>query len=410
MCSSDLSSQEPIVRSYQLDRGVLETDLRGMIEDDGAVLVEGAIVRDVELGTGGDEHTVHYDLDGQRTSVRCRWFIDATGRNAVLRRKLGLTRRTKHTASAGWFRIDGRFDINELVPASERAWHDAPFAGERWRSTNHFMDAGYWVWVIPLGSNKTSIGVVIHGDTHAFDEVRTLERARAFIRKHEPVLAEALERHEALDFLCLKDYSHNVGRAWSADRWGMVGEAGAFVDPFYSPGSDFIAFANSFSSELIRVDYAGGDLDTRVRELSMQYRALVLGNVDVYRSSSPTYGHARAMVAKIYWDNFAYWSFPCQYFLRGIFRLTGESHTRFTHVGLRFVELSNYVQSLLRAWAELAPEQPPPGFHGVPAFPSRLVDAHLALRNDMTRIARRRSPSIWPAWPFMQMARRQPTN
>lgn len=377
-------AHEPIVRSYQLDRGVFESDLRGMIEDDGAVLVEGATVRDAELGTGGANHVVTFERDRERTALTCRWFVDATGRNAFLRRKLKLTRGTRHAASAGWYRIEGRFDINELAPRSETEWHDAPFANQRWRSTNHFMDAGYWVWVIPLGSGKTSIGVVVHEDSHSFDDVRTIERCRDFIRKHEPVLAEALEPHEPLDFLCLKDYSHNVGRAWSADRWGMVGEAGAFVDPFYSPGSDFIAFANSFTTELIRVDIEGEDLETRVRELSMQYRALVLGNVDVYRSSSPTYGHARGMVAKIYWDNFAYWCFPCQYFLRGIYKLTGEAHSRFTNVGLRFVELSNYVQTLLSTWAQLAPEDPPPGFKGMPAFPSMLVDTHLALQNDMS--------------------------
>lgn len=377
-------AHEPIVRSYQLDRGIFETDLRGMIEEDGAVLVEGATVRDVSLESGKTPHTVTFTRDGEQETLTCRWFVDATGRNALLRRKLRMTRGNRHTASAGWFRIDGRFDITDIAPESERAWHEEPFASDRWRSTNHFMDEGYWVWVIPLSSGKTSIGVVVHEDTHSFDDVRTLDRCRAFIRKHEPVLADALEPHEALDFLCLKDYSHNVGRPWSGDRWAVTGEAGAFVDPFYSPGSDFIAFANSFTVNLIETDLAGGDLDARANELCVQYRALVLGNVDVYRTSSVTYGHARAMLAKIYWDNFAYWCFPCQYFLRGIYKETGASHARFATVGARFVELSNYVQALLSSWARLAPETPPAGFHGMPAFPSALVDTHLALQNEMT--------------------------
>jgi hypothetical protein len=31
-----------------------------------------------------------------------------------------------------------------------------------------------------------------------------------------------------------------------ADRWALVGEAGAFVDPLLQPGTDFIGFANCF--------------------------------------------------------------------------------------------------------------------------------------------------------------------
>ena len=375
---------EPIVHSYQLDRGRFESDLRDMNEADGITLIEGASVRDVTLSDSDGVHSVVVQQGDAKRTLECRWFVDATGRNALLRRRLKLTRGTRHDASAGWFRIEGRFDITDMVADDVSAWHDVPFAKDRWRSTNHFMGEGYWAWVIPLSSGKTSIGLVVHEDTHSFDDVRTEERLRAFLAKHEPALAEALKSQPALDFLAIKNYSHNVGRAWSPQRWAIVGEAGAFVDPFYSPGTDFIAIANSFTDELIKRDFAGEDIQKKVQTLAIHYRALVLGNVDVYRTSSPTYGHARAMMAKIYWDNFAYWSFPCQYFLREIYREDGRSHTRFTEVGQRFVQLSNYVQSLLRAWAELAPETPTAGFAAMPSFPSKLIDAHLALTNDMT--------------------------
>ena len=152
----------------------------------------------------------------------------------------------------------------------------------------------------------------------------------------------------------------------------------------YSPGTDFIAFANSFTAELIRADYAGEELAPRVQQLNLQYRALVMGGVGVFRLSAPVYGHARAMCSKVYWDNFAYWSFPCQYFLQEIYRVSGPLHTTLTMVGARFVELSAYVQAVMRAWAELCPEEPQPGFLGLPQFPSMLVQAHLDLQKQMT--------------------------
>ena len=89
------------------------------------------------------------------------------------------------------------------------------------------MGEGYWVWIIPLAGDKTSIGIVVHDEVHTFDKVRTLEHAKSFIRQHEPILADVLENREVLDFGCLHGYSHNIGRAYSHDRWAAVGDAAA---------------------------------------------------------------------------------------------------------------------------------------------------------------------------------------
>lgn len=379
-------SQEPPVRSYQLDRGKFENDLREMNEKDGVAMYEGYSARDVEFGTGNEPHHVLIDRAGEISRLSTRWVIDATGRYALLRRKLELKRGTGHAANAGWWRVEGKVDVTEFLPRNEatKAWHEQPFANLRWRSTTHFMGEGYWVWFIPLSSGNTSIGIVTHDEVHDFNKVRSLERCLDFLRQNEPHLVAPVENLKVLDFCCLHNYSHNAARCWSTERWGLVGEAGAFVDPLYSPGSDFIAFANSFTTELIKTDINGGDLETRTRELNLQYRALVMGAVNVFKNSAPVYGHPSGMAAKIYWDNFAYWSFPCQYFLQRIYQTTGEIHTTITMVGARFVELSGYMQMLLRAWAQLAPETPVPGFRGLPQFPSMLVDAHLDLQKRMT--------------------------
>ncbi|MCA9672196.1 MAG: tryptophan 7-halogenase [Myxococcales bacterium] len=387
-------SAEPIVRSYQIDRGTFENDVRAMVEQDGVTLIEGVRVRDVALREGDEDHVVTLarreeqggpgGRDDEQCQLLARWFVDATGRVALLRKRLKLTRGTNHQANASWFRVDSKLDINDMVAPDAADWHKVPTGDQRWRSTNHLMGEGYWVWIIPLSSGKTSIGVVVHDSVHEFEHVRSLEQTLAFIAEHEPVLARALENLEVLDFRCLHGYSHNVGRAWSADRWAMVGEAGAFADPLYSPGTDFIAFANSFTTEMVRCDQRGGDLKRRAQALNLQYRALLNGTVDLFRDAAPIYGHARAMRTKVYWDNFAYWCFPCQYYVQSIYKLEGADHSPFSDVGIRFVELSGYMQKLMRHWAVAAPEAPPPGFAPVPSFPSILVDVHVALQDKMT--------------------------
>jgi len=375
---------EPVVRSYQLDRGRFEEDLRGFVEEDGVTLIEGAAVREVEFGAGSADHVVEYERDGVHHHHRCHWVVDATGRHALLRRKLKLTRGLQHPASAGWFRVDRRLDMNDMVPATNTAWHQRACAAERWRSTNHFMGPGYWAWLIPLSTGYTSVGLVIHEELHDHSWISSHERVLAFLRENEPALARFVEPHEAKDFLCLRKYSHTVGRAWSADRWAMVGEAGAFVDPLYSPGSDFIALANCFTVTMLETERAGGDLAAKATQLSAHYRAMVQGTVDLFRRSAPIYGHPSAMATKIFWDNFSYWSFTCQFSQRRLYRMSNEEYEPYAAVGRRLLFLGNAMQGLLRAWAELAPEEHKPIFVGAPHFPSVLIDAHTKIGDEMT--------------------------
>jgi len=378
-------AQEPIVPSYQLDRGRLENDLRRMIVEDGVILAEDTKVGAVELKPGDELHEIELQpSDGERVHLRSRWVVDATGRASLLRKRMKLTRGTRHPANASWFRVAGKVDLTDFVPAENSTWHDTQWAAHRWRSTNHLMGPGYWAWIIPLSSGNTSIGLVTHDSHYPFEQVRNLENTLAFFEEHEPTLARELAPFEVLDFGCLKSYSHNVARGWSGDRWAIVGEAGAFVDPLYSPGTDFIAYANSFTEDMIRVDLEGGDLVERARELSGLYRSLVGGAVDLYRDAAEVYGHAEAMLAKLYWDDFAYWSYPCQLYFQKLYRLTGPELMAITPVGQRFAELTRHMQRLFGAWARLAPAPPKPGFRAMPAFPSVLVDAHLALQNEWT--------------------------
>ncbi len=374
---------EPIVRSYQVDRGRFETDLRAMCEADGVALHEGAKITAIELAKGGAAHTVRCERDGEAFELRGRWVVDATGRQALLRRQQKLTRGSHHVASSGWFRIAGKFDINDLVPKSETEWHGRPCAESRWLSTNHFMGEGYWVWVIPLATGNTSIGLVIHEDTHDCKNIAGLERTLAFLREHEPQLTAAVEQHEIKDFLCLRNYSYSVGRCWSEDRWALVGEAGAFADPLFSPGTDFIGFANCFTVEMLRTDLAGGDLKNKAMLLNAQYRAIFNGSMQLFRTASPIYGHPSAMAYKVFWNNFAYWSFTCQYYQQELCRLDVDQHMKFADVGRRFLELTGHVENLLHHWAKLVPERPAAVFKMAPAFPSVLIDAHVAVAQKM---------------------------
>lgn len=371
----------PVVPSYQLDRGRFENDLRAMCAEDGVDMRLGVSVSDVILGEGSEPHVVQLS-DG--ASLRAPFVIDASGRRQLLARKLDLRRDNGHEAHAAWFRIDGRLEPRHLVPAEDVAWHRRDPDDIRWLSTNHLMGPGYWVWLIPLASGYTSVGITVHGELHPFETLNTLERALAWIARHEPELAPLLERYPIADFRCYKSYSYGSERVFSGERWACVGEAGLFVDPFYSPGSDFIALANTYAVQLAAATLAGEDTTARADFYDAFYRRTAHIATETYRLAAQAYGRPQVMAAKVYWDNFSYWSFVCQYFFQDLIRLSPEAQQPVWEVGDRFAELNLRAQRLFCEWARRASDLPERRAIIMPPIPSILGNLHLDLAKRMT--------------------------
>ncbi|WP_164543508.1 NAD(P)/FAD-dependent oxidoreductase [Streptomyces mobaraensis] len=306
--------------TYQIDRGVLENDLYTMNRRAGVEIATGAKVLDIDLAPGRDPHLVRYtDGDGVARTARCRWVVDAMGRARFLQRKLGLGRPTEGEFNAAWFRVTGRLDVEDFVPDDQVDWHKRVPGRRRRLSTVHLMGPGYWVWLIPLGSGNTSVGIVSSGEFHDIDGMSTLPDAVAWLERHEPAVASALVRHEVLDFLAVRDYSYTTSRVFSADRWGCVGEAAAFSDPFYSPGSNMIAFENSALIKLIGDDARQALRPERVEELNR----FVLGQNDWVEynihSSYSYFGEPLIMALSFIWDTLVGWTTATPQMFNGIF-------------------------------------------------------------------------------------------
>ncbi len=105
---------------------------------------------------------------------------------------------------------------------------------------------------------------------------------------------------------------------------------------------------------------------------------------ETYRKAAPLYGSPRAMAAKIYWDDFNYWSFVCQYFFRRIFALPDAEHDRFEALGQGFAAQQFLAQKLLSEWARRATDEPRPIHITLPPVPSMLANLHLDLVAEMS--------------------------
>ena len=291
--------------SYQLDRALLETDIKKLNAEMGIQMLEESEVNDIKLSSEGSLHEVSIleKATKRHHTFKCRWVIDAMGRRCFLQKKLGIAEPHNPHFSASWFRVKARVDVCELVPEDETEWHTRVMGRNRYYSTNHLMDNGRWVWLIPLASGQTSIGIVAHEDFFPFTEYNTYERAMQWLQKYEPILWRKLCDLPPEDFQCLRQYSYNAKQVFSIDRWACSGDAASFSDPFRSPGLDQVGFANTLITEMIKRDRSG-DLDAQmVDNWNKIFLAHHQRTVQTIQSAYPFFGDRLVCGTRLIWDN-----------------------------------------------------------------------------------------------------------
>ncbi|HEX2393412.1 MAG TPA: NAD(P)/FAD-dependent oxidoreductase [Solirubrobacterales bacterium] len=310
-----LSKFSPL-RTYQIDRGRLENALAAAASDAGVEIIEGSSVVGCELGP--DRHLVAAKRGNRRRELAGRWLVDASGRAGILRRQLGLGVEISHDVNAAWFRIGKRIVVDEW--SQDGAWQARVPSGKRWMSTVQLVGEGYWIWIISLPSDATSIGIVADPRFVPYERIRRYEVLHRWLEENEPQLAGALPDDESglLDFRKLKKYAYGARRGLSPQRWALTGEAGLFLDPLYSTGVDFIAIANTLATRLIVESLEDRpELRQRLKAYNAFYLGQFLGWEPAFKGQYEVFRHAQATAAKILWDNAFYFMFPVLLFNKG---------------------------------------------------------------------------------------------
>ncbi|MDF1811406.1 MAG: NAD(P)/FAD-dependent oxidoreductase [Verrucomicrobiales bacterium] len=346
----------PPFPSYQFDRGRFENHLRERSLSDGIDFVSSANIKNIEINEGRTPHEVTFEKDGESQNVSAKWIVDASGRAGLLKRKFGLQQECDHNASSAWVRIGKRIKVDDW--SDNKEWGSAH--GEenpRWQSTNHLLGEGYWIWLIPLASGSTSIGIVADQDIHPLSEYNSEEKFLSWIDKYQPVLGKQLRANQELiqDFGAIKRYSRECKEQFSKDRWAIVGDAGFFIDPFYSPGNDFIALANTFTCDLIKRDLAG-DMSNLYRYFMYNklFRVFFNNTGKVFKQNYQLFGNHQVMPVKIIWDWLIYWSVTGQIFIHD--RLCDKNmYTRHMFKLKRLNDLNHDMQAHFRKWHKEKP-------------------------------------------------------
>ncbi len=354
----ELGASRPLpVASYQIDRGLFENFLAEEAQRRGVRFVDAAVIRETTLGERGAPHTVRWQRQGSAAgdegvvhTSRTRWLVDACGRAGLLKRQLGLAMDNAHGAHAVWFRVAKRIELDRWVDDS--AWSARTVTPTRWLSTNHLVGAGYWVWLIPLASGSHSVGIVADPRFHPLERMNTFERAMEWLAEYQPLVFDDLEGHrdKLQDFAYFRRFSHDCKQVFSANRWALAGESGRFLDPFYSPGSDFIGIGNTYITELIARDRAGQPLAAHALVYEQIFKSFYESTLALYVDQYGIFGDAEVLPCKVIWDYTYYWSvlaqLACQQRLADLATLT---HQRDALARCQALNLG--VQALLRAWS-----------------------------------------------------------
>jgi 1H-pyrrole-2-carbonyl-[peptidyl-carrier protein] chlorinase len=211
--------------TYHVDRGQFDLLLLQHAQSCGAAVYEGVRVKHADV-TDQPHPRVVFGMGRREVGLRVRLVVDASGRQTLLGRQLGLkvpdpvfNQYAIHT----WF--DG-LDRSALAVDKEQA--DFIFI--------HFLPVtDTWVWQIPITDTVTSVGVVTQKKHFA---AAKQDWAGFFWQcmDSRPELAEALRRSERVrPFRPEGDYSYAM-REICGDRWLLVGDAARFVDPIFSSG------------------------------------------------------------------------------------------------------------------------------------------------------------------------------
>ncbi|HEX7182226.1 MAG TPA: NAD(P)/FAD-dependent oxidoreductase [Thermoanaerobaculia bacterium] len=268
-CHAEASESGPYLRStvpsFQLRRDALDEHLLATAVAEGAELARPAKAEDVQLGDF--DHRLTIQRDGRTETIACRWLLDATGRATWLGKRLGLIERNReHPTAAVWCRWQDVRHVDELAARGPLSLARGN-VGSRRLATNHYMGFGSWTWFIPLGNGETSVGVVFDTRLVHLDRGKRLaEDYLAFLRAN-PLMAELLEgaRMRSEDLRTFSNLPY-VTRQYMGYGWALLGDAAAFLDPYYSPGLDHASFSVEATVEIVKAQTAGEDVGPRIAE------------------------------------------------------------------------------------------------------------------------------------------------
>jgi flavin-dependent dehydrogenase len=261
--------------AYQVRRSEFDDVLLKNCAAKGATVREGVRVTSVEFKKRKNPEVTAVDAAGTVTRWTPCFVVDASGRDTFLASRFDIKRRNRKHASAALY---------------------GHFAGaERWSGKDegnisvYWFDHG-WIWLIPLRDGVMSVGAVCWP---YYLKSRKIDVEQFFLQTIAscPGAAARLRNARLVSPVSATgNYSYQATRM-GGDRYLMVGDAYAFVDPVFSSGV-LLAMNSGFFGAQVVDDALRGRPRARVRSFERSVKkGLKLFSWFIYRVNTPALRH-----------------------------------------------------------------------------------------------------------------------
>ena len=247
--------------AYQVARGDFDKVLLDHAAECGAKVHEQASVSRIEFSKDVVELGINWNAASR--TIHARYVIDASGRTSVLGRQFKIKKTYDHLQKLSIFAhydgvwraegIDGTLTV--LLRAIDR-----------------------WFWLIPLAAERTSVGVVLDGETYRKSKLSAedfLEQALS----EQPTIAKRMTNARRVSQVYVEaDFSYRSALL-HGDRWLLAGDAAGFIDPIFSSGVFLAVFSGELAADALNEVL---DHPHKAKRLFPQYERAVNRAMDVY--------------------------------------------------------------------------------------------------------------------------------
>lgn len=250
--------------TYQVRRAVFDKILIGEAAKQGVEVRFGHGV--TAFDNSGDFARLNIETDtGESYELTAKFVLDASGYGRVLPRLLDLeTPSHLPPRQAHFTHIDDnithpKFDRNKIL------------------ITTHPQHRDVWIWLIPFGDNRCSVGVVGTPDKLTGESETVLKK---FVYEC-PMLNEILDKavwENDFPFRSIQGYSANV-KSLHGRHFALLGNAAEFLDPVFSSGVTIALHSAKLAADLLAKQLKGEAADWQT-----EFAEPLMIGVDTFRT------------------------------------------------------------------------------------------------------------------------------
>ncbi|KAF9527204.1 hypothetical protein CPB83DRAFT_856550 [Crepidotus variabilis] len=224
---TDFIAVDPTNGAWNVERAKFDDLLLKHAAEKGAEVYLETRIGDVNLQNR--PYSASWSNKGQTGTITFDYIVDCSGRQGILSTKLFDNRQFNETLKnvATWSYWTGNTGTYGKGTSREGAiWIEGLVDGPQG-----------WVWYIPL-KGKVSVGVILDETENTLlrRECESTKEHYLKVLEYAPGAKAFLRDAEISDIVrTASDFSYSASH-YAGDGWRMAGDAGAFIDPFYSSG------------------------------------------------------------------------------------------------------------------------------------------------------------------------------